>query len=227
MKKLLLTVMAATSLAAVSCNKARTDAADKRVDTMPMMVMQIQKCSRLYTTEYHVHKIITHDDKVSLRGSFMKKDYNIDLPIGKRSIAIPMDATIKAYIDFGNFSEANVRRQGDKVEVTLPDPRVAITSTRINHKEIKQYVALLRHDFSDEELTSYERQGKEAIVSDIPKMGIIETARESAARILIPMIEQMGFKENDITISFRKDLNTAGYEMLLDKSTIEHGKEKK
>ena len=32
------------------------------IDTIPVMVMQIQKCSRLYTAEAHVHKIITHDD---------------------------------------------------------------------------------------------------------------------------------------------------------------------
>ena len=32
------------------------------IDTIPMMVMQIQKCAKLYTAEYHVHKIVTHDD---------------------------------------------------------------------------------------------------------------------------------------------------------------------
>ncbi|GAB6948738.1 hypothetical protein JCM15640A_03230 [Hoylesella timonensis 4401737 = DSM 22865 = JCM 15640] len=188
-----------------------------------MMVMQIQKCSKLYTAEYKVHKIITHDDKMKLNGSFMKKDFSINLPLGSRKIAIPMDATLKAYIDFADFNEDNVKRQGDKIEIILPDPHVTLTSTRINHDEIKQYVALTRSRFSDEELSSYERQGREAIIKDIPSMGMMDMARESAARTLIPMIEQMGFEESNITISFRKHYTLNDIKSLLDKTTIEHG----
>ena len=40
------------------------------IDTLPMLVMQIQKCSRLYTTEYRIHKIVTGkgDGFITLRG---------------------------------------------------------------------------------------------------------------------------------------------------------------
>lgn len=196
------------------------------MDTIPTMVMQIQKCSKLYTTEVHVHKIITHDDQLKLNGSFMKKDFSINLPLGKRKIAIPMDATLKAYIDFSNFSEENVHKKGQKIEIILPDPRVTLTSTRINHEEIKQYVALTRSNFSDEELASYSQQGRDAIIHDINSLGIIDLARESAARTLIPMIEQMGYREEDITISFRKQFTLEDIKTLLDKTTIEHGNEK-
>ena len=206
-----------------SCSRYKTEQETVTIDTIPMMVMQIQKCSKLYTAEYKVHKIITHDDKMKLNGSFMKKDFSINLPLGSRKIAIPMDATLKAYIDFANFNEDNVKRQGDKIEIILPDPHVTLTSTRINHDEIKQYVALTRSRFSDEELSSYERQGREAIIKDIPSMGMMDMARESAARTLIPMIEQMGFEESNITISFRKHYTLNDIKSLLDKTTIEHG----
>ena len=206
-----------------SCSRHKTEQETVTIDTIPMMVMQIQKCSKLYTAEYKVHKIITHDDKMKLNGSFMKKDFSINLPLGSRKIAIPMDATLKAYIDFANFNEDNVKRQGDKIEIILPDPHVTLTSTRINHDEIKQYVALTRSRFSDEELSSYERQGREAIIKDIPSMGMMDMARESAARTLIPMIEQMGFDESNITISFRKHYTLNDIKSLLDKTTIEHG----
>lgn len=206
-----------------SCSRHKTEQETVTIDTIPMMVMQIQKCSKLYTAEYKVHKIITHDDKMKLNGSFMKKDFSINLPLGSRKIAIPMDATLKAYIDFANFNEDNVKRQGDKIEIILPDPHVTLTSTRINHDEIKQYVALTRSRFSDEELSSYERQGREAIIKDIPSMGMMDMARESAARTLIPMIEQMGFEESNITISFRKHYTLNDIKSLLDKTTIEHG----
>lgn len=206
-----------------SCSRHKTEQETVTIDTIPMMVMQIQKCSKLYTTEYKVHKIITHDDKMKLNGSFMKKDFSINLPLGSRKIAIPMDATLKAYIDFADFNEDNVKRQGDKIEIILPDPHVTLTSTRINHDEIKQYVALTRSRFSDEELSSYERQGREAIIKDIPSMGMMDMARESAARTLIPMIEQMGFEESNITVSFRKHYTLNDIKSLLDKTTIEHG----
>ena len=206
-----------------SCSRHKTEQETVTIDTIPMMVMQIQKCSKLYTAEYKVHKIITHDDKMKLNGSFTKKDFSINLPLGSRKIAIPMDATLKAYIDFADFNEDNVKRQGDKIEIILPDPHVTLTSTRINHNEIKQYVALTRSRFSDEELSSYERQGREAIIKDIPSMGMMDMARESAARTLIPMIEQMGFEESNITISFRKHYTLNDIKSLLDKTTIEHG----
>lgn len=206
-----------------SCSRHKTEQETVTIDTIPMMVMQIQKCSKLYTAEYKVHKIITHDDKMKLNGSFMKKDFSINLPLGSRKIAIPMDAILKAYIDFADFNEDNVKRQGDKIEIILPDPHVTLTSTRINHDEIKQYVALTRSRFSDEELSSYERQGREAIIKDIPSMGMMDMARESAARTLIPMIEQMGFEESNITISFRKHYTLNDIKSLLDKTTIEHG----
>lgn len=206
-----------------SCSRHKTEQETVTIDTIPMMVMQIQKCSKLYTAEYKVHKIITHDDKMKLNGSFMKKDFSINLPLGSRKIAIPMDATLKAYIDFADFNEDNVKKQGDKIEIILPDPHVTLTSTRINHDEIKQYVALTRSRFSDEELSSYERQGREAIIKDIPSMGMMDMARESAARTLIPMIEQMGFEESNITVSFRKHYTLNDIKSLLDKTTIEHG----
>ena len=89
------------------------------IDTIPMMVMQIQKCAKLHTAEVHVHKIVTHDDQMKLKGSFLQKEFNIILPVGQRKIAIPMDATLKASVDFSNFSEKNIKRHGDKIEILL------------------------------------------------------------------------------------------------------------
>ena len=213
-------------LVTTSCSHQRSGQEDSPVDTIPMMVMQIQRCSRLYSVEYPVHKIITHDDQKKLTGTFLKHNFSINLPLGKRKIAIPVDATVKAYIDFCDFSEKNVKRKGNKIEIILPDPKVVLTSSKVNHTDIKQYVAITRSHFSDEELTRYEQQGREAIIKDIPKMGIMETARESAAHTLIPLLEQMGFKEENITITFRKKFSWSDVQQLIDQTTLENGKEK-
>ena len=176
------------------------------VDTIPQLVMQIQQCSRLYTTEMKVHKIVTHDDVVRLKGNLMSRQFNIPLPLGDRKIAIPMDATLKAYIDFSEFDERSIERNGDKITVLLPDPQVVLTSSKINQKEVKEYVGIVRSHFSDSELSNYEQQGRQAIINGIPDMHIVETAQENAARVLVPMIAQMGYREENITIAFRKNL---------------------
>ena len=189
-----------------SCSSEQAENTEAVVtDTVPSLVMQIQKTSRLYTTEYHIHKIVTHDDVVRLKGNFLSKDFDVELPLGERKIAIPMDATLKAYIDFSGFTEKNVERDSNKITILLPDPKVELTSTKINQKEIRSYVGLVRAGFSDEEMTRYEQQGREAIIQSIPQLGLVEMARESAARTLIPLIQQMGYREEDITIAYRKE----------------------
>lgn len=190
------------------------------------MVMQIQKCSSLYTAEAHVHKIITHDDQLNLKGSFMKKDFNIHIPGSNRKVAIPMDATIKAYVDFEGFSQKNVSRKGDKIEIILPDPKLVLTNSKIDHKAVKQYVSLTRSNFTDAELTKLEQQGRQSIINDIPNIDLMEQAQFSAANTLIPMLIDMGFKEENIKISFRKkftlqDLKGFISNGLSDKTTIE------
>ena len=88
-------------------------AAYQGIDTVPMLITQIKKCSRLYTTEMKVHKIVTHDDVVKLQGKLLKQNIDIKLPMGERKVAIPIDATLKAYIDFSDFSERNIERTAD------------------------------------------------------------------------------------------------------------------
>ena len=224
MRKTTYTLLIAVVLIMAAC-RDKAPETTPHTDTIPMLIMQIQKCSRLYTAECRLHKIITHDDKVSLRGKFMSQDYDIGLPLGNRKIAIPIDATVKAYIDFADFAADNIRREGDKIELILPDPKVALTSTTIDHKGMKQFVALTRSNFSDEEIASYEQQGRQAIIGDIPKLNITDMARESAANILIPMLRQAGFKEENITVTFRKDFNKNNITPILVTGT-DNGKKK-
>lgn len=194
------------------------------IDTIPKLVSQIKKCSRLYAAEYKVHKIITHDDEVRAKGKFLNHEYDFALPIGSRKVAIPVDATIKAYIDLNDFSVHSIKRSGKKIEVILPDPHVILTASKINHNEIKKYVALMRQDFSDAELSAYEQQGRQAIISDIPKLGITDMAKESAAKIIVPFFVGMGFDESDITITFRKDFTSKEILKMVDPTTIVDGK---
>ena len=200
---ILLFVWLAAFVAAGCRGKASSEEAAE-VDTLPMLVMQIRKCSRLYTTEYRVHKIVTFDDVVRFRGKVFSKSYSMNLPLGDRKVAIPIDAKLKAYIDFSEFSEQNIERQGDRITIILPDPKVTMTSSKIDQKNVKEYVSLTRAHFSDAELASYQQQGRQAIIASIPELGMMETAQANAAKVLVPMLTEMGFKEENVTIAFRK-----------------------
>ena len=205
-------------LALFACKGEKTDkdGVYQATDTLPMLITQVQKCSRLYTAEVKVHKIITHDDVIRLRGSLLQKDFNFKVPLGERKIAIPMDATLKAYIDFSQFSEKNVERSGDKITILLPEPKVVMTSSKINQKEIREYVALSRAHFSDAEMANYEQQGRAAIIQSIPQLGIFEIARENSARILVPMLTELGYQEENITIAYRKEYGVGDLKKLLE-----------
>ena len=181
MKKIIILIMTLTTLLMTGCKSENGDTAQDIVtDTVPSLVIQIQKCARLYTTEYHIHKIVTHNDILKLKGNILRKDIDIKLPLGERKIAFPMDATLKAYIDFSDFSESNIERNGDKITILLPDPKVVMTSSKINRDEVKEYVGLTRSYFTDKELSSYEQQGRQSILNSVSQLGIKQTAQENA-----------------------------------------------
>ena len=108
-------------------------------------------------------------------------------------------------------------RSGDRIVVTLPDPRVVVTSSRINHDEVKQFVALTRSDYTSAELADFTRQGEDEILASVPQLGILEMARENAAHVLVPMLTRLGYDERNIVISFRKDFTTADMPLLLER----------
>mgnify|MGYP003230614662 FL=1 len=127
------------------------------------------------------------------------------MPLSSRHIAIPIDATVKGYVDMADLTERNIRQEGNRLTVILPDPRVELTATKVDHKQTRQFVRFLGRNFTDAERSSFERQGRDSIIASLPQSGIIENARASAARILVPLLTQMGYKEEDITITFRKE----------------------
>lgn len=199
-----------------ACRGEETKAEAVRVDTLSL-VMQVKECARLYTAEYEVHKLVLKDDPLRVKGNLFQRAFDVKVPIGERKVMIPLDVTLKAYIDFTGFGEKNVLRSGDRIVITLPDPRVVVTSSRINHDEVKQFVSLTRSDYTSAELADFTRQGEDEILASVPQLGILEMARENAAHVLVPMLTRLGYDERNIVISFRKDFTTADMPLLLDR----------
>lgn len=199
-----------------ACRGEETKAEAVRVDTLSL-VMQVKECARLYTAEYEVHKLVLKDDPLRVKGNLFQRTFDVKVPIGERKVMIPLDVTLKAYIDFTGFGEKNVLRSGDRIVVTLPDPRVVVTSSRINHDEVKQFVSLTRSDYTSAELADFTRQGEDEVLASVPQLGILEMARENAAHVLVPMLTRLGYDERNIVVSFRKDFTAADMPLLLER----------
>lgn len=193
-------------LLTIACTQRETaPLPDGHQADIPSMVTRIQQCSRLYTTEYQVHKIVACQSNREISG--LGLSLNLDI-FGDRKIIIPMDATLKGYIDFSRFTEENIERQDQRIIITLPDPEVMMTNTKVDNEGVKKFVTGFRDKFSDAEQTAFEAQGRQAIIDEIPRLGIEQSAREGAVRLLVPLLVQMGFQEQDIIINFRTDFSS-------------------
>jgi len=211
-------VLAAFCMFCFSCKEQHTDAGTVAIDTIPAMVLQIQRCSRLYATECRIHKIITHEDKLRLKGTLLKQDYDIALPMGERKVAIPLDVTVKAYVDFSGFTKNNVVKNGNRIEIVLPDPVLEITGTRIDHKNIKEYVPLTRKRFTDAELSAYERAGRDSVIAAVARLDLLSRSRESAANVIVPIVTSMGYSQENVVVTFRKTLTNGDVLRTLNKN---------
>lgn len=184
------------------CSGNEQPESDHAPDSLKVLSAHIQQCSRLYTTEYRLHKIVASESNRQIEGAGLALGLSI---FGDRKIIIPVNATVKGYIDFSNFSERDVERRDGKVIVTLPDPQVMLTSTKVDQEGIRSYVTGFRDRFSDREMALLEKEGREAVIRDIPNLHIEQAARLSAVRLLVPLMVQMGYREEDIVINFRHD----------------------
>lgn len=173
-------------------------------DSVRRLVMTVRGSARLYVTEMQVHKLVTNTDEPVLTGQVLGMPVNMPTRIGKRRVLIPLDVTIKAYIDLQHFDERNVERTDSTLIVTLPDPQVVITASKIDNKGIRQYVDMARSRYTDVEITALARQGEDSIARHMAHYGIEREAQRSAANQLLPLLQQMGYKEGQVTVRFKK-----------------------
>lgn len=155
----------------------------------------IVQLPKMYTVECVVDKLILIDE-------------NRSWTIGDRKMLIPVEAVLKAGIDFGKIPKEQVivNKKNRSIKIYLPDADIHIESTSINYKEIKTYSGIFRSQFTRKEQEQYFKQGRDSIVLAIPNLGIISTARENALQLLYNLLEEIGFDKANIEIVYKDDL---------------------
>ena len=169
------------------------------------VVHSISRSARLYTVQYNVHKVLTYQDFSSLETSFLFEKITIPIP-GERKIVLPMDAVLKAYIDFSSFSDENVSVVGDHITITLPAPKIEMTSAKVDYTGEKQFLSWNRFSFTEDERESLLRKGREKVLADMKGSDIIERSQLGAYNALVPLVEAAGFRRENIVIRFDQEL---------------------
>lgn len=210
MKRLIYLIFACVASTAMllSCGGSdEQEAAQSKeeTDSIEVLVSKIANCSKLYTAEVQLHKVFVAEDPSRIELPLIG---DIDIPLGERKIAIPMNATVKAYIDLSKFSKDNVKIDGNSIIIELPNPAIVLTSTEIDHDEVKKNVSLLRSNFTDKEITAFSKRGREDMIKAVPKTGITEKAQSGAAAIIVPMLQQLGYKDKDIRVAFDDEVSS-------------------
>ena len=178
------------------------------------MVASVSKCARLYTVQYNVRKVLTHQDFSEVELKLFWEKISIPIP-GERKIILPMDATVKAYIDFADFSSKDVSVVGDKITITLPSPKIEMTSSKIDYENEKQFLSWNRFKFSEPERESLLRKGREKVLDDMKGTDILERSQVGAYNALLPLVMAAGFDRENITIRFSDDVSEKSVKALM------------
>lgn len=174
---------------------------------MEIALPMINNCSKLHTAQYNVHKILTYEDMTAIEGSIFFEKISIPIP-GERKLVVPIDATIKAYVDFSLITKENINvdNNGEKVTITLPNPQIVLSSAKIDYKNEKQYLSWNRSKFSNEEKENFIKQGRASILASMANSDIIDRSRVNAFKALQPILVSAGFSPENITVTFSDEI---------------------
>ena len=225
MKKISVAFLALVTLFLCSCQDQKKPVQESGVspqEVQAQIVSQIQECSRIYTAEYEVSKIIIHEDEKRIKGNLAGIGINIGLAGTQRVIAIPITGVLKGYVDLSDIKPENVRIAKDSIEIIMPDPKVELVSTSINHKDIKENESFFSSKFSDAELSKIQQQGRQMLVASIPSLGILPQVRECSVRTLVGFLEKFGYTADQINITFIQNLDSPSSKDLMKETFIDN-----
>lgn len=161
------------------------------------VVMAVRELARLETASFHMERVIElTNTQTRLFGLVEAED----------SILLVAAADVIAGIDLGEMSSSDVRiDESGHVHITLPPPRVLMTRldsarTFVHSRHTDVMARRIEHLE-----TEARREAERSLERNAIEAGILERAREQAARLIASLAHSLGYVEAEI--AFRDTLH--------------------
>jgi hypothetical protein len=157
-----------------------------RTTTSPVVVEGIQELDRLATVRWTESVVITRESGGTQLEQFLT---------GERVLLVAT-GEVEAGVDLAEMDEDDVRVDGDRVTVDLPEPQVLSSSLDEERTRVYDRDRGLLNLGADDVLVQEARQDAEAeVVSTAEENGILETAERNAEESIRAFVTSLGFEE--------------------------------
>ena len=157
-----------------------------RTTTSPVVVEGIQELDRLATVRWTESVVITRESGGTQLEQFLT---------GERVLLVAT-GEVEAGVDLAEMDEDDVRVDGDRVTVDLPEPQVLSSSLDEERTRVYNRDRGLLNLGADDVLVQEARQDAEAeVVSTAEANGILETAERNAEESVRAFVTTLGFEE--------------------------------
>ncbi|MGI6048151.1 MAG: DUF4230 domain-containing protein [Petrimonas sp.] len=163
------------------------EAGNKRYDTSTVL-SKIVHIQELATVKYNYAGVIGYKDNFKI--------LNISVPLTDKYFLLKYNGYLKAGVD---FSRIKVNINGENVHVSMP--RAQIFDIVIDENSIKVYNES-DNAFNPIKIQDYNKalmNEKETMSQDAIKQGLLNDANRQAELAIKSLLEEMGFKNIDIT----------------------------
>lgn len=160
---------------------------ESRLNTQALE-QRIISLGELATLEYHYQNLFHYKDTKELKG--------IELPFTEKTLLILYEGYIKAGVD---LTEVSIQIEEGK-NITLELKTAYFTDNVINEESVQVYdeKSGLFNPLKLEEVFDLLEEEKKKTQQELKKDGFLGEANAKAEKLLIPMLEEMGFKEIEI-----------------------------
>jgi Protein of unknown function (DUF4230) len=157
-----------------------------RTTTSPVVIEGIQELDRLATVRWTESVVVTRE-----RGGT-----RLEQVLTGERVLLVATGEVEAGVDLAEMDEDEVRVDGDRVTVDLPEPQILSSSLDEERTRIYDRDRGLLNLGADEVLVQEARQDAEAeVVTTAEENGILETAERNAEESIRAFVTTLGFEE--------------------------------
>ena len=157
------------------------------VVTANVIVEQLQEVQDLVSMEYHYKNVGAYDDAGASLGI-------LTIPFTGKKALVTYQGVLKAGIDV-SLLNPQVDEESHLITLTLPEAKIIAHDVDQNSMEIYDESASIFRPFKMSDFNEFMKQEKERVLQDAIASGVLEQAREKAARTVEGLLKKMSVTE--------------------------------